>query len=804
MSPAAAVHLRSSSHSSPIQNPNLIPDATSHSSFDHSAFTCANFSDNGEGLNPSAFDNASGRGFATAFAAHQGLSATGSAASRSRPRLMKLRKQSASQHARSRSRTAASEVSSGFNPFRSEGGGSDQVNSYVNTSNGFMESSTEAENLNTACNGGSLNSQPKFENTGFVFGAKRSEVATNSNSQHGATEESGSSINRGKITIEKETEIRKSDHVEFIFTAKRSDVESKSCDERQKNSENSGKRVSDDERKVGLDSELEQREFDGTGFVFCAHQNYLDSDLNTVKGVHNKCEENSGLGNGEERKCKTEAEYVKKDTPGFIFGDHQIGKTSNFYVEKQESHDTPRNSNHYVGTSIPNTETISNSTLHSDQDCQLNNDNKCESGSGCTSSISTACSPFPDCKLTDEMKKLNINNSQKVSGADITRNLKDSCGNGSAAFVFRGSDNATDSFNLNSGTKSDAPQSCPDVALENKHGQYFETCKRNDIQDKCDSGFTNIHEGSKESFMGFRPPSWDPSCFKENLFPASNKEKDSSEKARSSKERGSKQVRTKLKRHSLNKKQTRKDHLSQGSGSLETPDSSGNYSPMDFSPYQETRADQDVKSPTELNEPSIADHDYVFSTLYSNIPTDYKDEHLAAGGSKDDINTNDCKCEDPNEYNFKSSHGNSYGPSTACPSFNISSSNVAGAWPDAGSGFSLNNDQKKTHQFCVAPGVEDSTENNFTFSASSTVEGTVPPSFKRKQKKYRSKVASDSFIISSNPNEKLGSSVQISPSSYSDVMMGRSEMNNQLDEGKFASPATIQEACDEWRFRCSS
>ncbi|KAF7804056.1 DnaJ-like subfamily C member 7 [Senna tora] len=882
MPPAAAVHLRSPIHSSSMQNPNSIPDATSHPPFNHSAFSYANFPETAGNLNPSAFDNASGGGFSATFAP-PGLSGPGSAASsRPRPRLVKLRKQSASQHARSRSRTATAEVSSGFNPFRSEGqsGSSDQVTGCVNASNGFMESSIGAENINRACNGGSSTCHSKFENTGFVFSAKRGEFSTNLNSQHGATAESGSSTNRGNVTIEKETEVRKSDHVEFIFTAKRSDVESNSSQERPKTSENSAKSVSGDEGKVGLDSVLQQGMFNSTEFVFCADHNKLDSNLNTGKGVYSKCVEKSGVGNDEERKCKTEAEYLKMDSFSFSFGDSQFGRTSNINVEKDPL-DSTRKSNYGEGTFNPKTETISNSnsTIH-DQDYHLNNDNKCESESVCTSSISSAFSTFPAYKLTDEMEKLNINISQKVGGADITRDLKASCVDSSTVFVFGRNEKATVSSGLSSGTNSDVQQSCPDVSLENDDGKCFKASKINGVQnetgcsiasggiscsetsnnqesardfyrsnipecqvpedsqvngantsfsfssfglnshpknhvctshsmsadqDKCDNGFTSIPKESTESFTGFKPPAWDPSCFKENLFPTPNKV-EFTQKVRSSKERGSKQARRKLKAHSLNKKQTRKDHVSKGSSSFETPDSSGSYSPMDFSPYQETRADgQDVKASAELHEPSISDHDYMPSSLHSTIPTHYKDEHLAAVGTAED-NTNDCKWGDPNKNNLFSSNGDSWigdshssGFGTARPSLNteqVSSSSGAGAWADAGVGFSSNTDRKNSDQFCFASGLGNSMENHFTFSAPSTGEVTVS-SFKPKQKKkYRMKVGCDSFVISPNLNEKFGSSVQIPPSS-----VDRSEISDQLNGGKFASSATIQEICEKWRLR---
>lgn len=837
-----------------MQNPDSIPDATSHPPFDHSSFSYAHFSKRDESLNPSAFGNASGLGFAPAFV-QPGLSGVGStASSRPRPRLVKLRKQSASQHARSRSRTATAEGSSGFNPFRPTVGCSDQVNSY-NCANGFMESPTGAENDPGAGDGGFLNCHSKFQNTGFVFGAQRSELAANLNSQHLVKEELGFSLDRGKVTNEKETEIRKSDHLGFIFNAKRSDMGSNSCQDRTKTSENLVKTVLGEIRNAELDLESEHRKISCSGFVYCPDQKDSDSNLNIVKAVCSKDVEDSGVDNGEETNCKAEKEFVKKDSFVFFFGGSQTGKTSNPNAEKQESLDSMRKSNCDMGSLNPKNGTFSDSNIHPDQDYHLSND---QSGSGCTSSTANTHSTFPAHSLTDEMKRLNIDNSEKVSGADIDRDLKDSCVNSNNCSVFGRSEKAAVSFSASSGANADVQQ-CPNVALKNIDG--FKTCKRNDVQsgigcdiaygsagisfskpsssqesdsgkipecqppedslvneakasfsfssfgldsqsnshvcanhamgvdqDKCYNGFTNIPGGPKE-LTDFEPPTWDPSCFKENLFPASNKKVGSTLKGRSSKERGAKEVRRKSKSRLLNKKLIKKDQALKGSGSLDTPDSCGSYSPMDFSPYHEIRDDdQDIKASAQLNEPSISDHDHVPSKIP--IPSDYKDEHLAAAGNREDIYAHDYKYGDPNECNPSSSNANSsvgdsqlFGSEAACPSLNkeqVFSSSRAGDCADAGVAF-----RPCADQFAFAPSLGGSTQNYFTFSAPSIGGGTVSSAKRKEKKKYRRKVGVDSFSISPNLNHTLN----------------RSEKNDQLKGVDFASLATTQEICEKWKLR---
>ncbi|KAG5043309.1 hypothetical protein JHK87_007224 [Glycine soja] len=230
--------------------------------------------------------------------------------------------------------------------------------------------------------------------------------------------------------------------------------------------------------------------------------------------------------------------------------------------------------------------------------------------------------------------------------------------------------------------------------------------------DKDGNCFASTPEASKESFADFKPPTWDPSCFKENLFPKLNKKVESTAKDRSCKEKGSKCMRRKLKPHSVNKKQSELDHLSKENGSQKTPDSSGIHSPMDFSPYQETTASDHAKASEKLND------------LHSTIPTDQ------------------------------------------CGS-------VAGASADAGFDFTPNTEKQKDDEFRFVHGVNDSKGKGFAFFASSAVEGT--PLKRQQKKKFRRKMGCDSFVISPRVNGNFVSSVQFSPhntanmSSHSDV-----------------------------------
>ncbi|XP_019426030.1 PREDICTED: uncharacterized protein LOC109334616 isoform X1 [Lupinus angustifolius] len=697
------------------------------------------------------------------------------ARTRSKPRLTKLRKQST----KSRTRT----TDSGFNPFCS-----DQV--------------TVSDDISR-----------KFGDTGFVFSASVPARDLNSEQEEAST-------------IVKETEVRKCGGVEFVFSAKPSVKESNSR--------------GNEAITVSGEGEVNIR-----GFVFNAN----GSNLVSEKGKSSEFVENS-VG---ESKSGAKVEPEKLNCLNFVFGDNHSGKASKINVEKQESIGGMRYSDCVTGT---------NTVAH--QNGYLGNDDigKVKSAFGSSHGSPTAYSAFPSYKLTDEMKKLNIDRSQDDTNRDSTNAHVSS----SFGFVFGGSEKAFGDFNVTSGSISNDQESRTNAASENIGGKLFKKCEANNVQNETGCGiaygsigtpcskpssnkgkipvpevsqvngtaaplssssfglnsiqnnyastdhplnedhntrkdcFTSTPDASKESFMDFKPPTWSPDCFKENLFPELNRKSESTQKGKSCKEKGSKYMRRKSRPHSLNKKPTRLDHLSKENNSLESPDCSASYSPMDFSPYQETGADdQDVKASKDLND------------LHPKFPIGCEDEHLAAANRRVDTNTADQRCGDPDNdkllsRNGSSSVGDSHssGPEIVLPSLEthqFSSSSLSGASADAGIDFSSNTEKQKPDHFVHHLG--DSKETDFAFSAS-TAEDTS--SFKGKQKKYRRRKGRDSFVICPNMNGKFESSVQFSPltpaniSSQSDGM-DRSRMNDQIKEGGIAYSSTIHEACDKWRLR---
>ncbi|KAG4915892.1 hypothetical protein JHK87_053449 [Glycine soja] len=716
MSSSAAVHLQS-----PINHSSDAPPP--HSPFLYFNADC---------LNPSA------------------AAAASAARTRSRPRLAKLRKQSASQQARSWSRTSAtghdgSGACAGFNPFRS-----DQVTT-GNVNNSGVESGSD----------------------GFVFAAGK-----------------GGSDSARDLKGPSEGEIGKSGGVEFVFSAKK-----RSEDELKKKNENVAESVSGEGRKVVLNSEGEQGESNTRELVFGACRNNLDSGLNTEKGESGVPVGDPGFDNGGVRECKTELECGKRDC-------------SANNVEKPEHVGSVWNSDCGMGAFGVKMGGNGNSDAGADRCDHLGDE--CESRYDSLNGIAATYCDVPVRNLSDGMEKLNIKHSE---GADIARDSANSHGNGSAGFVFGASDKVFGYSSVSSRTDADGQQSCAQATYENIGGQFAKVGALNGVQNRtacgvargsagihcskpstCQEGtrdfqcgkipecnvsedlkvneaaasfsfspfgfdshpnnhasmghsssadndkdrncFASTPEASKESFADFKPPTWDPSCFKENLFPKLNKKVESTPKGRSCKEKGSKCMRKKMKPHSVNKKQSGLYHLSKENGSQKTPDSSGIHSPMDFSPYQETTASDRVKASENLND------------LHSTMPTDR-------------------------------------------------SGSAAGASADAGFDFIPNTEKQKDDVFRFVHGVNDSKGKGFAFSASSSVDGT--PSLKRQQKKkFRRKMGCNSFVNSPRVNGNFVSSVQFSPHNPANMS---SHSDLQFKEGDVASLDTIPAACDTWRLR---
>ncbi|XP_031739956.1 uncharacterized protein LOC101223119 isoform X2 [Cucumis sativus] len=294
----------------------------------------------------------------------------------------------------------------------------------------------------------------------------------------------------------------------------------------------------------------------------------------------------------------------------------------------------------------------------------------------------------------------------------------------------------------------------------------------------------------------FRLPQWDPLSFKENLFLDLNQNSVSGVK--------SKQNKTKKKKVRGSLRQTKlQDKLSKDDGSSKINlDSPGSCTPMDFSPYQETiSVDQHPR--VMLGESSPLVNSFAPCTTNPSVCTNENDV-LLTGRKVVDAHDGIWKYSEPSEGSF-----GHHGDGISVHSFE---------------GFDSRNERVcsglKTEQCCssgFAGGVStgptancrktaDSGEicsKSFTFSASSSIQASVSGTKSRQRKKNKKKSNHNTFVISPSPDIKFGPSFEFSSiassSSHSEAS-SKLQAEGKLKQGHPFSTA-IQETCEKWRLR---
>lgn len=480
-----------------------------------------------------------------------------------------------------------------------------------------------------------------------------------------------------------------------------------------------------------------------------------------------------------------------------------------------------------------------------------------------SSNVAKASSTSPLFKLPDEMRKMKIDDSENVDGADKTEDAdKNSCANPGAAFVFRSSKKASDPLNQSSATCASIGISSfelftaqPEVGKDFNVGHFPQGQVNDDTLLNASAPpssfssvgldlkpnisasaihFTGAHEskdgdcsttnpdGSGVSFTAFSTPEWDPSCFKENLFPEINKNSEFSVKNRSVKDKRSKKKRGKPKPPSLSKQKLgqEQDNVAKESSSQENPGTPGCYSPMDFSPYQETTAANPCSREASVTsqEFSHPDNNFEPSDLHSEVYNDLKDENLANAAGVD-INKREQRCRELNEENFCCRNGSFFGSDCSSKGFFsgaettfssskteqfCSSSSAGVASTDTRTDFSLNTERQENDcktPFCFGSSLEDTKERHFTFSASSSAQGSLPATAMKRsyKKKSRAKVGRDSSLDTRSSAAQL--SPRTNPSSLFDKEH-KSEVHERVKQGHISHSAAIQEACEKLRLRC--
>jgi DnaJ family protein C protein 7 len=256
-------------------------------------------------------------------------------------------------------------------------------------------------------------------------------------------------------------------------------------------------------------------------------------------------------------------------------------------------------------------------------------------------------------------------------------------------------------------------------------------------------------------FTDFKTPC-DPFCLKTSVFPESNKKPEFTVNNRSKKGKRL-EMRVKLKQDSLRKQHPEQVHVQNERCGQENLNSPGCYSPMDFSPYQETAAAGKFSEETSvtLNDSNPQENNCAPSMLHSTATTGLReveglDVKKDDGRPREKMNQESSGC--GSERCFMGdciSKGFVFGAEMSCPGFNfeqVSSSNDGAASAEVTHG--LKTESSHQMQFSFASGLEDVDERKFSFSASSC--SSTPK--RQYRKKYRRKPPCEPFIFVPNPN----------------------------------------------------
>ncbi|XP_002532671.2 uncharacterized protein LOC8268658 [Ricinus communis] len=343
------------------------------------------------------------------------------------------------------------------------------------------------------------------------------------------------------------------------------------------------------------------------------------------------------------------------------------------------------------------------------------------------------------------------------------------------------------------------------------HGQLINGPELNGAAASSSFSLFNLESQGKENnesssdglgvpFTDFTTPKWDPSCLKASLFPELNKKLEFSVKGGSKKDKKSKTMRRKLKQLSQYKQHQEQDHLENKNSPQEATNSPGCYSPMDFSPYEETAATEIFSRETTMtSKDSIhLDNNCASSALHSTVAGGLKDGEILDLDKGDETNT-----ENFVYHSEKCFAGDSpakvFGFEMPCSDHNaeqVPSSSGAGV-VYAENAFAFNTGSSRQMQFGFASGLEDIDGRKFAFSASSATPKSIYAAKRVHRKKSRRKVASEPFLVAANSNVK---------DQEGDLRTQRkfgndSEENDQVKQGSASSTVAIQEACETWRLR---
>ncbi|KAF4373662.1 hypothetical protein F8388_025356 [Cannabis sativa] len=771
---------------------------------------------------------------------------------RSRPRLVKVRRQVGAQHPRSR--IGSSEVGLGFNPFCSSNG--DSASSKENGSVGFGFDSIRSglsEGLGSVEGHRQLSSDESGKSNigngmGFVFGAKENDTTRD------FLGEKEQAFRNGRQVVSDGTEIKKTESEPvsgkfggFEFGNNWNGLGLNSNMEKTEYGDFAKNLNSDVSGKMKPETGAECSKDSNVGFVFGANLNGLSSNLN--------------LKVGEDRKSSSE----------FVFGASWCTSGSNSSSEKRDSGDIEKEVPSKVNTN-------ESSNLYKNLGAFVFESSNRKS-SGLTENLGNFHGNVESdkCKcrhensdnianISDEMRKLNIDASVNVPG---TMKAEDSnskpffnvgaasksrrfvkvsrpsskgtfcssrhvetnyCGksfegpsvdveitNGSSSkindatsgisnsepFTFQAgfveNDNvgqfhkseSVDNIEANVGSSQSSfstnnPESqhsvfeAPSVGVEK---DYVNSSTTTSYQDGLGLG---VGVGVGGSSMEFKTPACDPSSLKDSLFPKVDKKPQFIVKNRTIKDKRFRDTKHKSKKPSVNQR-LGQDHASKQSSSQEIPNSPECYSPMDFSPYQESTMPDELSRETSATSNGSFYQDNNCKTCSSDAPVP-----ADLGVDQESIQEKEnVACHDGSSLQKC--------PSVSKAEFSCPDARTEQAGCHSGVGLSSlesianyrsdpeNQENSSTTQFYFTSGLEDK-ERSFMFSAAPSGQERLSAKKHRFRRKIRSGVGRDSSAVTSSSNQSSSNAA------------GKFEASKQANQAQSAS-AEIQETCEKWRLR---
>ncbi|XP_057483978.1 uncharacterized protein LOC130770508 [Actinidia eriantha] len=731
----------------------------------------------------------------------------GSASSRSKQRLLKLRRQSTSNNPRSTLSSENAKVDSGFNPFRP-------------ISDNSIPSNIGAEM------GSSFSGKLNFGNVGnegFVFGVSREKSSANSNSNVG-----NSSGFVGNKVVDDIRKLKFGSEQEFVSTTGPD-----------KGVPVFGSARGIDESEVSkLPKEIRKLNIKGSGNV----ENFKNvKDVNSKLSVRNKTHLSfeSGKNVGSSFDTSVESELPNELNKLNIKDAGEIGGGSRSYnadnVKKFTFGDVNKGNSSLDGSSasiLPDEMknlNIKDSVGTSGGEKKVVNVSASDRSGFAFGSTTGATDSFDgrtESMLSDEMVKLRIarevgdNTDQRQTGfGSYALSAKEALGNfGNKKLQDIGiSPNAVHFQSVQNATEvpcADRPE------------------KKNEFT------FASSWDCMGTPHVEFKTPSQ-----KGNIYTDLDKKLDFSAKLESAKGTRSKKKGGKLKKPTSAQHWLGQYSVLRKSNSQEHSDSFEAYSPMDVSPYQETLTDNTGSRETSVTSEE-AFHLYVNNTSSESgsiVPNNAIDEDLVVATQSLGIDEDDLKCTETkvegSEYRFGKGVG-AEGPSeesvlmaetesfiTAAEQFDCSSDAfVTPTDTEVTSSLSIERqDSDGTMQFGFASAAEDAGGTNFMFSASSSAQGQSSSTMRHHKKKNRVKGIPESY--NSTPNTK----VQQTPSSmpffpFSDTTLplspkrgqkgdiptsfrkraDKSEAVKEQETKQSSMPAATiaaQEVCEKWRLR---